>query len=505
MTQTTSKQRRGKRTAAIEICHSNLHLAVLVRTPGQPASVETRTLPWRHEATSLHSEIGKAELAAALKRLAAEHKLHGTPVMLSLTGDFCVTRVVTGSTDRVRHELGELEKRSALYLSLGHGHKSIGGCMRHVDARHQHALLSVVNEKTLNVLVEVASKVSLEIEVIEPSLVSLCRFLGRAEAEDDRPVIIVKMNERSVEVGISQGGQLYLDYRPAGREAPEGVAELIGRHLARLQRYCDRYVKLSDAKLDRVLVCGEAEGVETVRKAFSRHGKIDVELLRPTAIGDDATFLHEAAGPELTAAVGACLLGDPAATSTISPNLMERLKAQLHEPLLPALAKTLWPVAAVLVVAMGAWGMVATQRNHCNALEKRLAQYEVQQQRTRIVRQTIIKDQVKIDHLRRISSGVNHAAWNEIATGIGNCLPNDVWLDTINVSPEGRLSLTGASYSEDGVFEFVRWLRASPLVEHVALGGTRSTGGRNGLATHFDIQCDIAGSIDQKGEANGEG
>ena len=124
------------------------------------------------------------ELAVA----AAEHRLHNNGVRLALNGEFCVTHVVRDTSDRVRREIAELEERCQHYLALGPGSKALAASIRQVDARHQHALTTICNQKTLDAVVEAAGAAGLKLDCIEPSLVSICRLIvedlaGRIDVE----------------------------------------------------------------------------------------------------------------------------------------------------------------------------------------------------------------------------------------------------------------------------------------------------------------------------------
>src|SRR5262245_48720285 len=110
----STDRRRGSdaRSAAFEICRSDVHLALVVGgADGAPAKVITRSLRWRNESTTLYSDSGVKELTAAFRTLVSEERLAGAAARISLSGEFCVTRVVTGSTDGVRRECSELEER----------------------------------------------------------------------------------------------------------------------------------------------------------------------------------------------------------------------------------------------------------------------------------------------------------------------------------------------------------------------------------------------------------
>src|SRR3954471_11834644 len=164
------------RCAIIEVCRSMLHLALIARNPSEDTSgdrVVTRSIRWRKEANSLHTEQGIAELTEAFRTLVSEERLSGARVRIALGGEYCVTRVITGPTDDVRREFAELEDRSLRYLTLGPGPKALAGNTQQLDARHQHALLAVANQRTLDHLMEISDAAGLQIESIEPSLIAL--------------------------------------------------------------------------------------------------------------------------------------------------------------------------------------------------------------------------------------------------------------------------------------------------------------------------------------------
>ena len=62
----------------------------------------------------------------------------------------------------------------------------------------------------------------------------------------------------------------------------------------------------------------------------------------------------------------------------------------------------------------------------------------------------------------------------------------------MTVGQDGEVKLVGGSYSEDGVFEFVRWLSAVPELANVAIDGTQPGRFAGGTGTQFDVHGDIA-------------
>jgi Tfp pilus assembly protein PilN len=499
------RHRIATRTVAIEICRSTLQLAICEAGDGTSRRARVQTIPWRRESTSLHSESGSAELTAALKQLAAEHRLQGHSVYVSLNGDFCVTRAVTGTTERVRHELAQLEQRSALYLSLGHGKKALGGSVRHIDARHQHALLTVVNRKTLATLVEAANRSGIELKRVEPSLVSLARLVGQAGGDATGPALIVCLSEQGVELGISHRGQPVLDYRPAGMNVRENVVSIVAGHMSRLKRYCQRYVPFAEGQLETVYLCGDARAVDEVLPAFQSELSLTVKRLEAPALDVSWSVEGQAAGCELGAALGACLLEEVTDPEQMGPNLLERLKSQAREPMAPAVVRTLLPLAAAVLVSLAAWGAVLHEKRGCQELDRQMSELAPLQEEALAARRNVLRDEAKAAHLRAIQAAASQPAWNELTERVATCLPDDVWLDNLAIDAEGKVVLSGVAFTDDGVFEFVQWLRDCPGFSRVSLGGTQTARLPTGPATRFDVLADFAAEGKQEGEGNGSG
>src|SRR3954452_15508758 len=280
------KQSEG-RFAIIEVCRSMLHLALVARTTNTENSgdrVVTRSIRWRKEANSLHTEQGIVELKEAFRTLVTEERLAGAKVRIALGGEFCVTRDITGPTDDVRREFAELEERSLRYLTLGPGPKALAGSTQQLDARHQHALLAVANQRTLDHLMEISDAAGLQIESIEPSLIALSRAQAQLEEPCKEAALLIQLDEGAAELGICHGGRLLLDYRPGGHVNAENVADLVAQHISRLQRYIERYHSYLDAPLRHVFLAGDAKAVVAARANFAALPNFEIHILEPADI-----------------------------------------------------------------------------------------------------------------------------------------------------------------------------------------------------------------------------
>lgn len=506
----TSKNKadRGAHRATMELSFSHLRLAVVTGEDAGLPVVECRTVTWRREAPSLIDGDGEAELAAALKELVAEYKLQGQTLRVTLNGDYCVTRVVTGTTDRVASELDNLENRSNLYLSLGPGPKALGASIRAIDARHQHALLTVVNQNTLEVLLRVAAQAGVKIDHVESSLVSLARLVGRTTESSNEPRLIVNLGERGVEVGITQNGQLMLDYRPPAHATHERLAQVILSHLGRLQRYCNRHVGVEAGKLESAFLCGDMAEVEVLSRGLTAEQSDPIRLLTPALDRLPWRFAGENPGPESQAVLGALLLDESEVADPSAPNLLQRIHAAARPPLLQSMFRAFWPVAATLAVTTGLWLATGAQQWRAAAYKSQIDGLEKQQFELRQVELGLSSKGEKIKAYRELKQWLVRPEWDALARGITQCLPDDVYLELVWIDRDGQVVLEGSSKSEDGVFEFERWLQQLPLLERVTLNGTEVAPRGRSTEIKFSVRGAISGfhrGADKKGNNHGNG
>ena len=498
----TNDRRRatGARTTAVEICHSVLRVAIVTRSDGNsPDTVATRTIRWRNESASFqpfHSAGADEELVNAFRRLVAEEKLAGTAFRITLGGEICVTRVVSGSVDYVRREMTHLEERSQRYLSLGAGRKAIAGDIRKIDARHEHALLAVSNQKTLDLLIHIAETVGVRIESVEPSLVALGRVVEHTHQTEDEPFIVMHVDEQSVELGICYRGKLLLDYRPSDRNAVNHIGQIVRQHLPRLQRYCTRHYSFLEKPLRKILVSGDPASAEETVASFVDSDTLLAEETPLDRCETTWTFPDDIPGSDMAAALGAALTFLPNEVGGLSPNLMEHVIARTRKPMRPVLIRSLLPMAAVLLIAAALLGVNRAQDGRRDALQQQLEELAPAQAKTIELRLTRGSIEHRLSHLRSLESALTRRRWAGVIAGVGQCMPNDVWLDRMSIQDGHEVQLAGASYADSGIYEFVRWLEAAPTLDGVALDGTRPGQTSNGPSTNFDIKLTLTNSDD---------
>jgi hypothetical protein len=489
------RRQSDSRCAIFEVCRSMLHLAIVVRNSGDEGAgdrVVTRSICWRKDASSLHTEQGARELADAFRTLVIEERLAGAKIRIALGGEFCVTRVITGPTEEVRREFAELEERSLRYLTLGPGTKALAGNTQQLDARHQHALLAVANQRTLDQLMRAADTAGLQIESIEPSLIALSRAQARIRDTCKDACIIIQLDEDVAELGVCHNGRLLLDYRPGGRTNAENVAGVVAQHLSRLQRYIERYHSYIDAPLRHVYLAGDVDAVARAKSRFDNLECFDVHVFEPARL--DMPWNHAAAAPDtdLAATLGTAMALYSDASEKQGPNLIETALAQLREPLRPILIRSLAPIAAVVLVAAGLLALHLKQWSETASLRSELDTLAPVCVRATELRLKLGAAERKLSQLQALEKQLPQPDWQQILNRISQSMPDDVWLDRLAVHDGATASLTGASYTDGGVYDFVGYLKQVPNVAEIALEGTGMGQSATGPTTNFTLQLTLA-------------
>jgi Tfp pilus assembly protein PilN len=488
-----SGRKKRERFVTIGINEHELTLLVLERAAdGSDARVRHRHLEWRQTSKSLTSDAGRRELTTALTTLASEEKLQGIPVVVSLSNDYCVTRVVSGENDYVRQEVKGLTERISGYISLGVGRKLAAVSETAIDARQKRVWLTVTSQSVLESLDQVFTAAKLNVVRIEHSLAALCRMINHTGEDEEAPVILIDLVDSGVDVGISYRGQLLLDYRPSGEEVRENIGAIVSRHTKRLQRYINRLLR-ANVSVSKIFVCGETEDVIHLCEQFSElcdSDAIELRLLEPSLISCDWQIAAEAHHDSaLTAGLGTLLEQTGEARDNEYPNLLEPLRAQRQKPVLKSLLKfgwpTLVPMAAALLISLTTGGETYLSdelESQLASLEESVAEVEHLEMEARSARTTLT-------HLETIATHAGIAPWQRLLGQVGRSMPRGVWMDSFAVDANGEITIAGNSLSEDGVFEFIHHLQDVPQVWNVALESTRPTTVTTGSATAFSVRA----------------
>ncbi len=496
----SSKRKLPNIQVAIEVQRSELTLVVAKRDGSNLTEIRGHHIPWLQEAESLRTEDGVRELSTALTTLVNKERVAGAAAYISLSSDLCVTRVVAGENESLRAEMRNLHDRSNQYLLLGAGEKAVAESSRAIDAKHSQTWLTVANKETLDNVVTAAQDAGLVVELVEHSLVAMCRAVGRTGRDKDRPVIAVDINERGVDLGVSYRGQLLFDYRPGGIDSKDRIGEIISRHLERIQRYCARQFRNASGDISVVLLCGIPDHLPQVAEQFNG-SNLKAEILDPKSVSPDSDYspsflltTHYVA-PLGSLVIEQDQLDQPAGERGL-PDLMDTYRARQKEPLVPGLVKTLWPLAAMLLVSVGIFGAASLEGRKAARAESEQASLEADQGRVSIMRMELDATTRKSKCVADIISSSTKPNFHRLIAAIGQSTPQGVWLETLRIDENGVVSIQGPGRTDDLVFAFVQKLKQVPMLSDVSLQGQQPIQLEQGPAIRFDIKCKYAENND---------
>jgi len=488
-----------ERRAVINLTQRELTLLLLEKAPDDAeARCRHRRIVWRQEAHSLKSDDGRRELTAALTRLAVEEKLSGLPLHVTLNGDLCVTRVVSGENDAVRQGVQELIERSRGYLSLGPGEKITATSAAAIDARRRHVWVSVASRAAIENIAAAFEAARLKLIRIEHSLATMSRVMQAIHEDAENPALLIEVTQGSVDVGISYKGQLLLDYRPSGQQARENVSLIVMRHTKRLQRYLDKLLKAGSRPIRTICVSGEKEVAELVREQFlelPESRNLSLKLIEPRDVSAEWDFADTTGSDcTLTSSLGCLLrLTAPGQEASPYPDLLEPVREHRRGPELRKLLRAAWPVAATVAASILLGGLAFLKQLDCRELEAQVAVLENDLGAVTNLQREVMTLEAEHQHLVHIRDSLRPPVWKETLVSVGTCLPQGVWLREMGADRTGSLLISGSSHSEDGVFEFLRHLRSVPRFNGVALESTQQAQSGQGPTVQFAVRVALEG------------
>ncbi len=489
-------------SVSLEITGPRLRWVVMELGSGaEPAQLRTGSVEWRREATELASDKGIEELATALKHLVIEHKLDGSMLQIAVSGEYCFTWSMASKREDVRRASRGLEERSALFVTLGPGQKSTAGSMIAIDNRRDHLLVSVANQKTLDAVSAAARQAGLVIERLEATLVALSRLLGRLERDRTSPVLLLNLHDGGAELGVSHCGRLLLDYRPVGQ--PTAAAEAVLGHLGRLQRYCEKHHEYAGGPLNRVYIFGAAELVHAAHEAMRRQDGLHV-FARNSDMLDPRwpVAVERFPAGEFAAAIGSGLAVVPD-TPEAGPNLMDRGTVKELAPSWRQLLQSGVPIAAALLISLGLWSVTAYEQLRCTKVCRQLAALGPDQGRAHELWSEIQRAEAVNDNKESIRKELAWVDWSQMLAKLARCAPDSLWLSRLQIDASGKISMTGTTWDENSVHEFMSWVERSPDWEHSELISTRPAQFRSRASVEFDVECAVTAPDKSSNRPNG--
>jgi len=483
----------NERFAVVEVASSDLRVVTLEQMPEeQPDRVTSATMQWRKEAPSLNSPTGLEELTSALIEISGQLDLSDAQVQFVLGGEYCITRAMRGSNEEVRSELQQLEHRSRLYLMLGTGEKVTVSSLEQIDARHQSAVAAVCNRKTLDTIQQAATSAGIQIESIEPALISSCRVVGRLKDAPTEPSLLIHLDNNAAEIGICHEGRLLLDYRPGGHSELKDLVEIVQTHLSRLQRHVARQLQGPSPTLRKIYLCGEESVIDRAMPLFSACEQFEVERIAPKNIQATWEFEESATDSAMAPALGSLLNAYLPRSKRDAPDFMEHIIASTRTPLRPILIRSAIPLVAMLLIALTIVFENHRQQSALDELKLQVDELSVVQARALELRLKTTSFEAKLAQIKVLANGMQVWPSGGIVARIGHCMPSDVWLSRLTIEDMHSLQLSGSSYLEAGVFDFVRWLELAPAFEDVALKGTKAGRSSTGPVIDFNVELNLS-------------
>ena len=426
-----------------------------------------------------------------------KENLNGAKVHLALSSDFCITRVLAGEIEKVQAEVRNLHERVGQYLLLGAGEKAIAESARPIDAKQAQAWVTVTNERTLNDIVQAVHDAGLQVALIEHAMVAMCRAVGRMGRDTSAPVVIAEVNNQGVNIGVSYRGQLLFDYRPGGVDSKGKLAEIVQRHLQRIQRYCDRQFRFAQGEIKQVFLCGSSSDLDPLLQQFSETTDLAAEVLDPKKICPEWEY-DESAASDLGffSAIGSALV-DPEQLEEDSserglPNLMDYYLGAQRAPLVPALLKSTWPIAAAVLLGVGIYGAAFMKDGQVAAVAAQKQQFDQQLGQVRTMKIEADAAKTNVGWLSQINERRTNPAWHDLITMVGHAMPEGVWLNSLRVQGNGAVHINGPSQTEDLVSEFVNHLKKVPVLKDVTLERQSTAHTQRGQTIVFDVECRYA-------------
>jgi len=454
--------------------------------------VHTGTLEetWLTRDAKLINPDGRQGLAKAFRRIQEKVAKPVSAVYVSLSGEFCVTRIVSGENEAVRQEVREIETRSHLYLSLGHGEKVVAGCVVQQDPKHRHATVSAVHRRTIETILDVAKSVGWNVASIEPTVISLCRYLGSLKLDQDAPVLLVCVGQTGMEIAISFQGRLYLDYCPAGVSELDKMSEILVHHMERLQRYCRRHAGVMSNGIEKTYLFGEPFRTEEIRRQLSDQLPMPVLKLEDSINETSSSHGLTSFSSTYYSSAGIGLLASRE-FAVPGPNLTERIQAIEEKGLAPQILRVCGPIAAVLLLGAIAWGYLISWDQELHTQSKQLAALDHVRVESLELERDVIQGRKAIQLQRTLAAQVPMAPVAKWIDAISEVMPSEVWLDEVTVNDDGDWTIDGSTLSETEIFRCVESLNALGFVRRASLTKTIERRSRLGRTLGFTIECEM--------------
>lgn len=475
------------RTVAMELRHSSIHVVVNDRR-GAIRATHCRTYPWRQQAAVLNSDQGLEELTTAFEKIVKAENLQGQAVRFLLDGEYCVTRYVRGTEQIVNDRLDELEARCSRYLLLGHGRKLAARHIQKTDDGSVTGLLTVANQRTLETLSNAAVRTGIQLTSVTASIAVIGELVNRHYPTDCRAGLLIRHRQTGVDLAIIDNGQLLMDVHPVRNMDDSEICSYVAHRIALMQRFYQRNALSKNRHLQNLFFCGTSEAAHLLKAAFA-DSDLHVHSIAEQLEQSESSLAGKSDASEYAAVMAEIYSAENTAGNHGRPNLLEGLDRQVSRPLWQLLARTLWPVAAAVILGVLLSGLTAKESRLAAVNPEAIARHrKLDQRRKHILRDiTMLRDRAA--HLSAIDRQVRHTDISRLLTYVGSCLADDAGLAGISLQHDGTLKLQGSCPQEKDVYDFVDHLEKLPVILKASLSGTRSSETGSESRTEFNVDA----------------
>ncbi|GAB5405535.1 MAG: hypothetical protein Aurels2KO_37660 [Aureliella sp.] len=486
----SDRRKSGNVSVGVEVTHGGVSVAI-IRDDGDSCEIVSDFIAFGEDSGPRNSDWTGRELHSSLAELVERYKLNGQAVSVVLGGTPCVTRALFGENANVDAGVEEVRERAHRYLSLGRGDKISAYSETAIDAKRKRAWLTVAHRDVVDTVASAVSSAGLRLVRLEHSLVSLCKGIGESGLDSESPILLLRQQFGRPEIAVSYRGELLLDYRPSSVDMEEWTGQIddcaihvLSKHIKCIRRFLFPQTPREAGELSSVYFVGHLSPSEDAVSLLEEDYGLDAHWLSAEAL---LPGLDEDAVSAATDAIPAAWIArDKPSAESVAIDLMDSLRNN-RSICIKTIAATFWPIAATLLLLVGlqAWAIVE-QRGVTSAQAKldELNPARLEFTRTRGQLAKLERYQKNTQVLR---NGIDPPDWNNIIKFVGRALPQGTWLNDVKIQHDASITLVGASFTNDGIYDYVQLLQDSGLFEYVTLEGTTQSRFASGPAVQFEI------------------
>ncbi|MCA9195101.1 MAG: PilN domain-containing protein [Planctomycetales bacterium] len=506
----SGKERRRDNAAlvGIDISQCGVTVAVIAQVGNGPRILTTDFVPFEYREDANSLVWNKDELTEIFQQLSEKHKLSGQAVSVSLGGQACVTRCLFGESHEVDAAGKEIMDRANYYLALGTGDKIFCKVEKMIDAKRKRAWMTVAERSVVESVAEAVDAAGMRLVRIEHTLIALCQIAGFTGCDMQEPVLLVATGCGRADLVITYQGQLILDYRPTRSKTGDTCsvdmwAETVCKRVKCLRRYLSSQLPREHSHLAKICLPGATWKLSGASHRLTRDQELTAIDLPLSALCDDVELcLGTEESSETISAIWMARSSELQSNSLVG-NLAKSLKNESRITW-TQVVKSTWPIAAALLLVCGLYVCGLKEKSRLNQLEESLESLQTVRLEHKKLSTDLEHQRLALQGFGTLHAKVPSRNWSQIVKACGRALPSSTWLKRIVMKSGGEISIYGASFADDAVYDYLSVMADSKLFEDVALKSTQSVRLASGPALEFEITArtvsfpDVPNSEDER-------